>query len=138
MKGQDGSVPPAPDAKQLRSFGLIVGGVFVLIGLWPVVRHGTALRLWSVIIASMLIVPALLWPQSLTQVYRLWMLGGLILGWINTRVMLGLVFYSLFTPVGVVRRLLGKDPMRLRVQPEADTYRIVRQPRARSHMTRQF
>ena len=131
-------MPNDPDAKQLRSFGLIVGGVFALIGLWPVVWHGAALRLWSVIIAGGFSVPALVWPQSLTYVYRLWMLGGLILGWINTRVILGLVFYSLFTPVGIVRRLLGKDPMRLRAQPHADTYRIVRQPRSRSHMTRQF
>jgi hypothetical protein len=138
LKGQDESVPPTPDAKQLRSFGLIVGGVFGLIGLWPVVWHGMALRRWSIIIASLLIGPALVWPHSLTHVYRLWMLAGLILSWINTRIMLGLVFYSLFTPVGVVRRLLGKDTMRLQVQPEADTYRIVRQPRARSHMTRQF
>jgi hypothetical protein len=60
------------------------------------------------------------------------------LGWINTRVILGVVFYGLFTPVGLLMRLRGKDPMRRNWEPDTDTYRVTRQPRHGAHMIRQF
>jgi Saxitoxin biosynthesis operon protein SxtJ len=126
------------DTKQVRSFGLIVGGIFVLIGVWPAVWRGQPLRLWSLILGGVLIILALVWVRSLTHVYRLWMTVGEVLGWINTRVILGALFYLLFTPVGVWMRLHGKDPMRRTLAPEAESYRVVRQSRPSSHMTHQF
>jgi hypothetical protein len=99
---------------------------------------------WSVspavglILGSILIVLALARSRSLTHVYRLWMRVGEILGWINTRLILGGIFYLLFTPLGVCMRLRGKDPMRRTLVPEAASYRVVRQPRPSSHMTHQF
>jgi hypothetical protein len=124
--------------KQLRSFGLLVGGIFAVISIWPLVRRGQPPQLWVLILAGLLIVPALIFPRSLRLVYRVWMTIGHILGWINTRIILGMVFYGLFTPMGLVMRLLGNDPMRHRFEREADSYRIVRQPRPSSHLIRQF
>jgi hypothetical protein len=126
------------DTKQVRSFGLIVGGIFALIGVWPAVWRGQPLRLWSLILGGVLLTLALVWVKSLTHVYRLWMTVGEVLGWINTRLLLGALFYLLFTPVGVWMRLRGKDPMRRTLAPEAESYRVTRQPRPSSHMTHQF
>ena len=126
------------DTKQVRSFGFMVGGIFTLIGIWPAMWRGQPLRLWSLILGGILITLALVWARSLTHVYRLWMTVGEILGWINTRLLLGGLFYLLFTPVGVWMRLRGKDPMRRTLAPEAESYRVVRQPRPSSHMTHQF
>lgn len=126
------------ETKHLRSFGLIVGGIFAVIGVWPTVWHGQPLRLWSLIPGGLLLVLALAWPRSLTHVYRLWMTVGEVLGWINTRLILGGIFYLLFTPIGVGMRLRGKDPMRRTLAPEAESYRVVRQPRPSSHMWHQF
>jgi hypothetical protein len=126
------------ERQQLRSFGLLVGGIFAVLGLWPVVVHGAAVRLWSLVVAVGLIVPALGYPRSLRLPYRLWMALGQGLGWLNTRIILGLVFYGLFTPLGWVMRLRGKDAMQRRFEPAATTYRVVRQSRPSSHMTRQF
>jgi len=126
------------DTKQLRSFGRMVGGIFALIGVWPVVWRGEPLRLWSLILGGVLIALALVWPRSLTQVYRLWMTVGGVLGWINTRIILGVLFYLLFTPIGLCMRLRGKDPMRRTLSPEAESYRVVRQLRPYSHMRHQF
>ena len=123
---------------QLRSFGLIVGGIFAVIGVWPALWHSQAPRLWGLLLGGVLIVLALVWPRSLAHVYRLWMAVGEVLGWINTRLILGVVFYGLFTPMGLIMRLRGKDPMRRTLTPEADTYRVVRQPRPSSHMRHQF
>src|SRR6266568_2205129 len=126
------------DTKQLRSFGLMVGGIFTLIGVWPAVWRGQPLRLWSLILGGSLMALALAWPRSLAQIYRLWMRVGEVLGWINTRLILGALFYLLFTPLGWCMRLRGKDPMRRTWVPEAESYRVVRQPRPASHMQHQF
>jgi Saxitoxin biosynthesis operon protein SxtJ len=126
------------ETKPLRSFGLMVGGIFVLLGIWPALWRGQPLRLWSVLVGGALLALALLWPRSLAQVYRLWMAVGEVLGWINTRLILGVVFYGIFTPLGLCMRLRGQDPMRRTLTAEVDTYRVVRQPRPAAHMRHQF
>jgi multisubunit Na+/H+ antiporter MnhG subunit len=124
--------------KHLRSFGLTVGGIFALIALWPVVMRAEAPRSWALALALCLIVPAAAFPSSLVWPYRGWMALGHVLGWINTRIILGLVFYVIVTPTGVIRRWLGKDPMGRKVRPDLDSYRIARQPRPPSHLPRQY
>jgi hypothetical protein len=124
--------------KQLRSFGLTVGGIFALIGVWPFVIHGADPRWWSIVVATVLIVPALVYPKSLFWIHKGWMAVGHVMGWINTRIILGLVFYAVVTPIGMVRSLLGKDPMGRRIRPDLDSYRIVRKPRPASHLTKQY
>lgn len=128
-------VQSAVESKQLRSCGLIVGGIFALLGLWPVVRGP---RLWALLLAGVLTVLAFALPRSLRQVYRLWMALGHVLGWLNTRALLGVAFYGLFVPIGLGMRMLGKDPMRRTGVSDTPTRRVVRQPRPRSHMTHQF
>lgn len=125
--------------RQLRSFGLLVGGVFALIGVWPVLARGEDLRLWSGIVAVVLIVPALVMPRSLRPLYRVWMRTGHVLGWINTKIVLSLIFYGVLTPLGLVRRVLsGKDALQRAFDPQVDTYRTARRPRDRSHLKHQF
>lgn len=126
------------EIKQLRSFGLMVGGIFVLIGLWPALLRGEDPRLWLLIFAGFLMIPALLFPRILKPAYRIWMATGQILGWVNTRIILGVVFYGLFLPTGLIMRLLGKDSMRLKLEEDTDSYRVVRQARPNSHMKHQF
>ena len=124
--------------KHLRSFGFTVGGIFTLIGLWPLVVHGEDPRWWAVVIGVCLLVPAVVFPKSLIWPFRGWMALGHVLGWINTRIILGVVFYLIVTPIGVIRRWLGKDPMGRRLQPNADSYRVQRTPRPPSHLTKQY
>lgn len=124
--------------KELRKFGLIVGGVFLLIGIWPVIRYGEAARLWAIVPGGLLVPLGLAVPQVLEPVFRIWMRVGHVLGWINTRIILGVLYFGLITPMGVVMRLFGWDSMRRVLIREAQTYRVVRQPRPRTHMTRQF
>src|SRR5215831_10308201 len=124
--------------KQLRSFGITVGGIFVLIGLWPMVVHGADSRSWSIIVGGVLSIPAVIYPQSLFWIHKGWMFLGHVLGWINTRIILGVVFFAVITPIGLVRRLLRKDPMGRQINRELDSYRIIRKPRAASHLTKQY
>jgi hypothetical protein len=126
------------DAAQLRKFGLLVGGIFCAIGLWPAVIRGAGPRSWALVVAVLLLVPALLAPRVLTPIYRIWMTVGEALGWINTRILLGVVFYGLITPMGLARRLRSEDPMRRRHDPGAQSYRVPKPPRPGAHMNRQF
>jgi hypothetical protein len=126
------------DIKQLRTFGLVVGGAFGIIGVWPVLVHGEALRLWALTLTGLLVISALFVPRGLKLVHRAWMACGHILGQVNTTIILTIVFYSLFTPMGLVMRLFGKDPMHRKLEPNSDTYRVIRQGRSPSHMNRQF
>ena len=129
----------APDEKkQLRHFGLIVGGIFALIGIWPGVFRAQGPRLWALALAGALVIPALVLPRSLRHVYRLWMAAGEVLAWVNTRIILSVVFYGLVTPMGVVMRSLGRDPMQRRLEPGTSTYRVLKSARLSGHMTRQF
>ena len=114
--------------KQLRSFGFTVGGIFALIALWPLIIRGEDPRWWAVVVAGCLLVPAAVFPKSLTWVYKGWMALGHVLGWINTRIILGFIFYFVVTPIGIVRRWLGKDPMGRRLRPDLDSYRVTRTP----------
>jgi len=125
-------------ARQLRSFGFLVGGVFAVIGAWPMIVRREDPRLWAVILAALLILPALVYPKSLKWPYRAWMAIGHVLAFVNTRIILGIIFFLLFTPVGFVMRLFGWDPMRRRTEQASDTYRLVRDPRPADHMKHQF
>ena len=128
----------AATRKELRQFGLLVGAVFTVIGLWPLVFRGEPLRLWAIGIGGLLIAFGGVLPQLLAPIHKGWMWVGHILGWINTRILLGIVFYALVTPLGLVFRLMGKDTMRQVFAESSTTYRVVRSPRPHSHMKYQF
>jgi len=124
--------------KDLRHFGLLVGGVFSVIGLWPVVFRGENPRLWALIGGATLMLLGAVVPQSLKQIHAGWMKVGHVLGTINTKIILGIIYYGLVTPMGMVMRLMGKDSMHRVLMQEATTYRVVRAPRPRHHMRNQF
>jgi hypothetical protein len=124
--------------KQLRSFGLTVGGIFALIALWPLVIHAEEPRWWAVVVGACLMVPAAIFPRSLTWIYQGWMALGHVLGWVNTRIILGFIFYLVVTPIGIIRRWMGKDPMGRRLRPDLDSYRVTRTGRPAAHLTKQY
>lgn len=128
------TMPP----KKLRSFGLIVGGIFALIAAWPAAVHGAAPRWWAAAIALGFLLPALLFPAALFWPHKGWMAFGHVMGWVNTRILLGMVFYGVVTPLGVFRSWLGKDPMGRRFRPELDSYRVPRTARPPQHLKRQY
>jgi Saxitoxin biosynthesis operon protein SxtJ len=132
------SIDQSVAKKDLRNFGLLVGAVFSIIGIWPLLLRGDKLRFWAIGLGGALIVLGVLMPGVLTPVHRAWMQLGHILGWVNTRILLGIVFYALITPMGILFRLMGKDIMRQTVAHDSPTYRVLRKPRLKGHMKYQF
>src|SRR5215813_4064974 len=127
-----------PKKSQLRSFGTTVGGIFVLIGLWPFLRRGQNVRLLALALGSILVLGGLVAPMVLRKPYQVWMKIGGMMGWINTRIILSVTYYLVFTPSAVIMRWIGKDPMNRTFLPSSDTYRVLRQRRSPSHMKHQF
>ncbi|OFX10648.1 MAG: hypothetical protein A2516_05335 [Alphaproteobacteria bacterium RIFOXYD12_FULL_60_8] len=110
-----------------RSFGAVFAVVFLLIGLWPL-TDGEAVRVWALGVATGVLAAALLAPHTLRPFNRIWFKFGLLLNKIVSPVVMGLLYYVTVTPLGVMMRLSGKDPLRLKKEPEAVSYWIVREP----------
>ena len=109
--------------KQLREFGLLIGfGFPFLIGwLLPfLVGHG--FRAWTLWVGIPGLILGLTAPQLLHYPYKGWMALGHVLGWINSHIILGLVFIVVLQPIAYIMRLTGYDPLRRR-RKGVKTYR---------------
>ncbi len=119
------------DKKGLRSFGIVVGTIFALIAVFVFWRKsfvlGTAVFTLGAI-GSVLVLGGLLIPAALRPVHKVWMSIAIVLGAIMSRVILSLVFYLVVTPIGLLMRLFGKDPITKKPDPSLETYWIPKDP----------
>ncbi|WNM61137.1 SxtJ family membrane protein [Candidatus Nitrospira neomarina] len=127
-----------PTAKDLRSFGLLMGGIFLIVAVWPLVIHGESIRLWASLIAAVFGAMGMVFPKGLKPLHRAWMKIGEKLGWINSRIILSLMFFGMFTPMAFVMGLLGKRPLQLGYDPKANSYRVVKKARSADHVLKPF
>lgn len=93
--------------RELRNFGLVVGGAFTALGIFLLVRGAGGYRYFLPLGAG-LVVLGLIRPVLLRPLYRAWMALSVVLGWFMTRVILSVLFYLVITPIGVLARLSGK------------------------------
>src|SRR5215471_8978189 len=110
-----------------RAFGLVFTGLFLLIGLAPLI-FGRPMRIWSLVVAAIFGVIAAVMPALLAPLKRVWTKFGLLLHKVVSPVVLGAAFYLMITPMGLVMRLFGKDLLRLRFDRASPTYWIKRTP----------
>ena len=99
--------------KQERQFGFLFTFVFVLVAFWPLWPLQAPNWYWLAG-AGLWLSAALLYPKMLAPLYKVWMAFGHVLGWINARIILALVFFLVVMPIGLVMRLFGKDFLRMR------------------------
>lgn len=95
-----------------REFGFIVGGIFVLLGSWWLYR-GKFVNAAQIILplGALLVLLGLVWPRALVLPNKAWMLLAEGLSFVTTRIILALVFFLVVTPIGVIKRLSGWDPL---------------------------
>jgi len=110
-----------------RSFGFVFAGFFTLLGALSLYEEGHRWPLWFALAAAFALV-AYFVPHILAPLNRLWTKFGLLLHMIISPIILGLLFYVCIMPIGFLMRLSGKDPLRLRFDPAADSYWIRRDP----------
>ena len=101
--------------KHLREFGLLVGICFPLIIGWIIPTiGGHFFKYWTLWIGFPLLILGMVAPRTLFYPYVVWMKLGLILGWINSRIILGIIFIFILEPISLVMRLIGYDPLKLK------------------------
>jgi len=105
-----------------REFGLVVGGVLALLAGWWLYRDKfPALSLKVLAVGALLIVLGLLVPRSLVYPNKAWMLLAEALSYVSTRIILAVVFFLILTPIGLIKRAMGWDPLNRRAVP-GDSY----------------
>jgi hypothetical protein len=112
-----------PSPRTLRQFA----GLWFLVGGAVAYRHGseTGIDLWTLLllgVAAGVGLPGLLWPRSVRLLYLACVLATFPVGWCVFHVLVALIYYGLFTPLGLLFRLRGRDPLSLRARPGVETY----------------
>jgi hypothetical protein len=124
--------------RELRKFGLVTAGMLILFfdllipWIWDL-----AMPAWPLYPAVILVSMALIIPAALGPVYKIWMRFAEALGWVNTRIILGLIFFLIFFPFGIIMRMFN-DPMRRKFDQAADSYRVSSNPTKPENMERPF
>lgn len=110
-----------------RFFGLTFFVVFLVIALWLLLKHGSVhLPTFGISIGFLAI--SLLFPALLGPLNRAWLKFGALLHSITSPIILGVMFYLVITPIGLLMRLAGKDLLRLKFDPDSPSYWIRREP----------
>jgi hypothetical protein len=110
-----------------RSFGLVMAGALAavtVLNAW----HSGRLWPWTGGLAALFLAAALLRPAVLNPLNLIWLKFGLLLHRVVNPMVMALLFYGTVLPTGLVMRAMGRDLLRLKWQPEADSYWIARQP----------
>jgi len=126
--------------KQLRIFGIALTILLGVIGLIQFLKGNESTNLWFGGATVLILLTTIAMPLLIKPIYRIAILIAHILGWINTRILLGLIFYLLITPIALVLKLMGRDPLNRKFDKQAKTYWNDRDPIpfSRENYLRQF
>ena len=105
-----------------RSFGIVFFIVFLLIALYPLLKDND-LRIWALVISFIFLILGLINSKILTPLNRLWFKFGLLLGKFISPLVMGIIFFVVVTPIGIIMRLLKKDLLNLKFNKK-ETYWI--------------
>ena len=110
-----------------RSFGVVITVALTVVGLFPLL-NGEPPRWWSFAVAGVMLVVTLVRAELLAPFNRVWFRFGLVLHRIVNPVIMAVIYFAVVTPTGLIMRAVGKDPLRLRRDPNAESYWIHRTP----------
>ena len=96
-----------------RNFGVVFFIVFLIIALWPLLKQNE-IRIWSLIISFIFFVLGLINSKLLTPLNKIWFKFGILLGNIISPIVMGIVFFLVVTPTGLIMLLFRKDILKLK------------------------
>tara|TARA_Y100000741_G_scaffold99319_1_gene73706 strand:+ start:277 stop:663 length:387 start_codon:yes stop_codon:yes gene_type:complete len=105
-----------------RNFGIVFSIVFLIISLWPLLSQND-IRIWSLIISGIFLILGLINSKLLLPLNKIWFKFGILLGNFIAPIVMGIVYFMVVTPTGLIMRLLGKDLLNLK-KNNKDTYWI--------------
>ena len=118
-----------------RSFGIVFFIFFLIIALWPLLNNDE-IRLWSLIISLIFLVLGILNSKLLTPLNKLWMRFGLLLGRIVSPIIMGIIYFFVVTPTGLIMKIFRKDLLSLKKNDEKSYW--IEKNDEKSNMKNQF
>ena len=118
-----------------KSFGIVFAIVFFLIALWPIIKSDD-IRIWSLIVSIIFLILGIMNSSILTPLNKIWFRFGIFLGNFIAPVVMGIIFFFVVTPIGLIMRLLGRDLIKLKKNNE-NSYWIEKKD-TESSMRKQF
>ena len=118
-----------------KSFGIVFFVFFLIIGLYPLINEGN-IRIWSIVISIIFLILGLINSQVLTPLNILWFKFGMLLGRFVSPIVMGLVFFLVVTPTGLIMKLFNKDLLKLRKNKNSSYW--IKRPETKSQMKNQF
>ena len=109
------------DYKVFRKFGITIGTVLVLLGIILSIKAGNYLLFLS-LAGLVLMLVSLMFSKLLRPLYIIWMSIAAVLGFIMSRIILSLIYYLVFAPVGIILRILKKDLLDRKIEPDKESY----------------
>ena len=119
-----------------RSFGIVFFFVFVIVSLWPLINENS-LRVWSIFVAIIFLILGLMNSKLSTPLNLLWFKFGKLLGFIIAPIVMGIVFFVVITPTGLIMKIIGKDLLNNKYNNKIKSYWINRD-KLKSTMKQQF
>ncbi len=96
-----------------RSFGIVFFLVFLLISIYPLINN-ESIRIWSLVFSLIFLVLGILNSNFLSPLNKLWFKFGILLGKVISPIIMGIIFFLVVTPIGIIMRLIGKDVLNLK------------------------
>ena len=118
-----------------RSFGIVFFVVFLLIALYPF-TYGEELRIWSIIISIIFLILGFLNSKILAPLNKIWFKFGILLGKIISPLIMGIIFFLVVTPIGLIIKLFGKDVLNLKYNKNKSYW--IEKNGPKSNMKKQF
>jgi len=118
-----------------RSFGIVFFVVFFIISIYPLINDNP-IRLWSLILSLIFLILGLINSKILTPLNIIWMKFGMYLGIFISPIVMGIVFFLVVTPIGIIMRILRKDLLNLRMNKENSYW--IEKDKIKSNMKNQF
>ena len=118
-----------------RSFGIVFFVVFLIIALFPLINDGN-IRLWSLFVSLAFLVLGLLNSKFLSPLNKIWFKFGLFLGKIISPMVMGLIFFFVVTPIGILMKILKKDLLNLKINNNKSYW--IKKSEPKSKMKNQF
>jgi len=124
--------------KILRKFGLMVGGIFLLIGFWIYYSSQSFVCIIFLSLGTLLLIFGLILPTSLSAVYKVWMGLAFTLGWVMSRVLLTILFYFVITPIGFAAKIVGKRFLDIDYKAKRESYWVIRSDDKKADYTKMY
>ena len=110
-----------------KSFGYVFTIIFLIIGIWPLF-YGKFINYIFLLLSSFLLIVSIFFPKYLSPFNKVWFKFGLLLNKIVSPIVLGFLYFFTFLPMGLLMRLMGKDPLKLKKQSDKISYWVYRDP----------